>query len=157
MDIFQQLGDLFLSAIPTVIIVFLFYFFLRWSFFKPIERVMKERAARIEGARRDADSLQAEAEEKRRAHLEGLRKARAQIFAEQETVRRGALDERAATIQQARSRASEEVQAGRNRIGAELEGARGELEAAGKQLAEEIVRSILQKPHITNSPVGEVQ
>ena len=34
-----QLGQLFLAAVPTVIIVFLFYFFLKWSFFGPIERV----------------------------------------------------------------------------------------------------------------------
>ncbi len=144
--ILRQLGDMLVAALPTAIVVFLFYLVLRWSFFAPITRVMKERTSRIAGAKREAESLHAEAEEKRRAHQEGLRKARAQIFAEQEAARRSALDERAATIQEARSRANEEVHAGRARVGAELEAARGELDGAGQQLAEEIVRSILQKP-----------
>ena len=49
--ILNQLGDLFLSAVPTVIIVLLFYFFMRWSFFGPIQRVLSERHKRAEGAR----------------------------------------------------------------------------------------------------------
>jgi F-type H+-transporting ATPase subunit b len=146
MEILQQLGQLFLASVPTVIIVFLFYFFLRWSFFKPIEKVLAERKARIKGAQHDAESLRVTAEEKRRAHQDGLRKARAQIFSEQETIRRTALDERAVVIQQARNQANEEIQAARTRIAAELAGARGELEAAGKLLAEEIVRAVLDRP-----------
>src|ERR1700692_1762444 len=110
--ILRQLGDMLVAAVPTAIVVFLFYLVLRWSFFAPITRVMKERASRITGAKREAESLQAEAEEKRRAHQEGLRKARAQIFAEQEAARRVVLDERAAAIQQARSRGNEELQTG---------------------------------------------
>src|SRR5438309_1815052 len=53
MDILKQLGDLFLAAVPTAIIVFLFYLFLRWSFFTPIARVVAERARRIEGVWRE--------------------------------------------------------------------------------------------------------
>jgi len=157
MEILQQLGQLFLAAAPSAIIVFLFYLFLRWSFFKPLEKVLAERKARIEGARHDAESLRAAAEEKRRAHQEGLRKARAQIFAEQETARRTALDARAAAIQQARSRANDELQAARNRIAGELEGARGELEASGKLLAEQIVRAILNPSELGPGATGGVQ
>ena len=47
-QIVTQLGQLFLAAVPTVIIVFLFYLFLKWSFFGTIERVLHERAAKIE-------------------------------------------------------------------------------------------------------------
>jgi F-type H+-transporting ATPase subunit b len=157
MGILQQLGDLFLSAAPTAIIVFLFYLFLRWSFFKPILRVIAERESRIAGARRDTESLRSAAEEKRRAHQEGLRKARAQIFAEQEASRRSALDARAVTIQQARAAANQEIQTARARIAAETEAARGELEASARQLAEEIVRSILDRPGLNPRAAGGVQ
>src|SRR6185437_187588 len=109
MDIFNQLGGLFLAAVPTVIVVFFFYLFLRWSFFRPIERVLAERKARIEGARRDAEALRSQAEEKDRAYRERLRKARAEAFSEQEAARRIVLDERNAAIQQARSQANEQV------------------------------------------------
>ena len=43
MEILHQLGELFLEAVPTVVIVFLFYFFLRWAFFAPIQKAMAER------------------------------------------------------------------------------------------------------------------
>ena len=38
-----QLGEMLLGALPTVLIVFALYFFLRWSFFTPLERVLAER------------------------------------------------------------------------------------------------------------------
>jgi F0F1-type ATP synthase membrane subunit b/b' len=157
MEILQQLGQLFLAAVPSAITVFLFYLFLRWSFFKPIEKVLAERKARIEGARHDAESFRAAAEEKRRARQEGLRRARAQIFTEQEAARRTALDARVSSTQQARSRANEEVQAARNRIAMELEGARAGAEASARQLAEQIVRVILKPSGLAPGGAGEVQ
>lgn len=157
MGILQQLGQLFLAAVPSAVIVVLFYFFLRWSFFTPIAKVMTERKARMAGALHDAESLRAAAEEKRRARQESLRKARAQIFAEQEAARRVALDARGAAIQQARGRANEQIQAARDRIAAELEAARGDVAAAANQLAEEIVRAILDKSRLSPGPAGGLQ
>jgi len=49
-EIVNQLGELFLAAVPTVIIVFLFYLFMRWSFFQPMERVLSERRKRARKA-----------------------------------------------------------------------------------------------------------
>src|SRR5207244_1337185 len=46
MEIVHQLGELFLQAVPTVLIVLLFYLFLRANFFKPLERVMTARLER---------------------------------------------------------------------------------------------------------------
>jgi F-type H+-transporting ATPase subunit b len=157
MEILNQLGGLFLAAVPTVIIVFLFYLFLKAAFFRPIARVMAERRQRMEGARHDAESLRKDAQGKQRARSEALRAARSDIFGEQEAVRRVALDERAAAIQQARSRANDEVQSAKRRITAEIEAARGELETSSQQLAEQIVRAILEpERHLTTQPAGEV-
>jgi len=61
MEILRQLGDLFLQAVPTVIIVFLFYVFMRWAFFTPIQKAMAERSAKIEGARAEAAAVEAAA------------------------------------------------------------------------------------------------
>ncbi len=158
MEILKQLGDLFLAAIPTAVIVFLFYLFLRWSFFGPIERVVRERGKRIEGARREAEELRKNAHEKTRAYQEALRKARTELFREQEALRRAALDERGAAIQQARQRAHEEVQGAKGRIRAEIEAARAELETSSIQLAEEIARAILgPQRQMHPRPTGEVR
>ena len=61
MEILRQLGDLFLQAVPTVIIVFLFYLFMRRAFFTPIQKAMAERSAKIEGARAEAGAVEAAA------------------------------------------------------------------------------------------------
>src|SRR6266481_1782567 len=82
MEILHQLGELFLEAVPTVIIVFLFYLFMRWAFFGPIQKAMAERSARIEGARAEAAKVEAEARQELDAYNEALKKARAQICAE---------------------------------------------------------------------------
>jgi F0F1-type ATP synthase membrane subunit b/b' len=157
MEILKQLGDLFLAAVPTAIIVFLFYLFLRWSFFGPIERVVAERGRRIEGARREAEELRKTAQEKSRAYQEALRNARAELFREQEAARRVALDERGKAIQQARQLTNEEVQSAKKRIRVEIEAARAELEISSTHLAEEIARTILQpQRQMHPRPAGEV-
>ncbi len=158
MEIVHQLGELFLQAVPTVVIVFLFYLFMRWSFFVPITKVMAERKARIEGARRRKPrAFRAQAAEKKRADQEALRQARGVIFTEQEAVRRVALDQRATTILAARTHANEEVQTAKKRITAEIEAARGELETSGGELAEQIVHAILENRPQDLRPSGGVQ
>jgi len=157
MEILKQLGDLFLAAAPTAVIVFLFYLFLRWSFFGPIERVVAERGKRIEGARREAEELRKSAQEKSRAYQESLRKARAELFKEQEAARRLALDERGASIQEARQRANEAIQEAKGRIRVEIQAARAELDTNTIQLAEEIARTILEpQRQMHPRPAGEV-
>ena len=155
MDILHQLGGLFLAAVPTALIVFFFFLFLRWSFFGPITRVMAERKARTAGARREAESFRTAAQEKQKTRQEALRKARGEILGQQEVTRRAALDQRAAVIHQARGRANEEIQAAKTRISAEIQAARAELDTTGNQLAEEIVQAILDREGLSPSPAGK--
>jgi F0F1-type ATP synthase membrane subunit b/b' len=142
-EILNQLGDLFLSAVPTVILVFLFYLFLRWSFFGPLERVLSERHKRAVGARQEAEASRVAVQEKLRAYNEALRKARGEIFVEQETIRRRVLDERQALVSAARSAAQQELQAAKKALAAEVEVARVQLEQASAALASEIAETIL--------------
>jgi F-type H+-transporting ATPase subunit b len=142
-EILGQLGDLFLSAVPTVIIVFLFYLFLRWSFFKPMERVLSERHKRAEGARQEAEASRAAVQEKLRVYNEALKKARAEIFVEQEAVRRRFLDERQAGINAARAGAQNDLQAAKTSLAADLEAVRAQLERSSAELAGEIAETIL--------------
>jgi F-type H+-transporting ATPase subunit b len=144
MDLLHQLGDLFLSAVPTAILLVIFYFILRRVFFLPLLQVLAQREALIEGSRKESESLAAAVEEKQRAYREGLRKARAEVFTEQESARRVALDERGEVIREARRRAGEEVQAAKARLAGEIEAARKSLDASGQELAEEVARAVLE-------------
>jgi len=146
MDILHQLGELFLEAAPTVVIVFLFYFFLRWAFFRPIEKAMSERAARIEGARTEAAKLEAAATQELDLYNEALRKARGQIYTEQEQARQAVLDDRARLLKAMRARALEEVEDAKKRLAAELDAARPQVEREAPRLAAQIARAILEQP-----------
>lgn len=143
MEVLNQLGDLFLSAVPTVIIVFLFYFFLRWSFFKPIERVLAERHSRAEGARQEAEIGRAAVQEKLRAYNDALKKARTGLYVEQEAARRRALDERQALVNAARVAAQKSLQDAKKAIAEDIAQARTEFEQSSSALGSEIADSIL--------------
>jgi F0F1-type ATP synthase membrane subunit b/b' len=146
MEIIHQLGELFLEAVPTVVIVLLFYFFLSWAFFQPVLRAMAEREARIEGARAEAAAVEAAAKEELDIYNEALRKARVEIYGEQEAARQAALDERAKLLKSLRSRAQEEVDSAKRRIAAELASALAEVELQTPALANNIARIILEGP-----------
>src|SRR5215813_9846481 len=120
MQIVQQLGELFLQAVPTVLIVLIFYVILRSLFFKPLRRVMAERETRTAGARKAAEAAQAAAAEKTKQYQEALRQHRARVYAEQETARKKLLDERAALLKESRTKAAAEVGSAKERVGNEL-------------------------------------
>jgi F-type H+-transporting ATPase subunit b len=143
-EIVHQLGELFLQAVPTVLILLVFYLVLRSLFFKPLLQVMAEREARTTGARKAAEAAQAAAAEKAKQYQEALRQARAKIYAEQEAERKTLLDQRAALLKEERSKAAAEVARAKQRIAAELSAARKEIESTVAQLSAEIARRVLQ-------------
>jgi F0F1-type ATP synthase membrane subunit b/b' len=146
MEILHQLGQLFLEALPTVFIVLIFFVFLRWAFFFPIQKAMAERTARIEGARAEAAAVEAEARQELDAYRDALRKARAEIYAEQESSRQAALDSRAQLLKAMRARAQEDIAAAKKRIASEVQEARAQIERESPALAGNIARIILEKP-----------
>ncbi len=143
MEILNQLGELFLEAVPTVIIVFFFYLFMRWSFFKPMERVLNERSRLAEGAKVEAEASRVAVREKLHTYNETLKKARTEIFTEQESQRRHTLDERQATINTARTTAQAALQEAKKGLAAEVQAARTELEQSSGALAGDIAEAIL--------------
>jgi F-type H+-transporting ATPase subunit b len=145
-EIVRQLGELFLEAVPTVLIILLFYFILRGIFFKPLLRAMAEREARTVGAEKAAELAQARALEKAKQYQDAMRQARTQVYAEQEAARKKVLAERAALIKEARTAATAQVASAKERIAAEVAVARREMETTVRQLSAEIARRILESP-----------
>ena len=146
MVIAHQLGELFLGAVPTVIIFLFFYLFLRWAFFTPILKAMAERKGLIEGARSEAASVEAAARQELDTYTQALRSARSQVYAEQEVARQAVLDERAQLLRAMRTRSQEEVTEAKKKIAANTTAARAEIERQTPALAGEIARIILERP-----------
>jgi F-type H+-transporting ATPase subunit b len=156
-EIVHQLGELFLQAVPTVLIVLAFYLTLRALFFKPLLAVMAERNARTVGARQAAAEAEGAAAEKLKQYQEALRKARAQVYAEQEAARKKVLDERGTLLKEARTNAMAEVAAAKERVAKELAEAVLELKSSVGQLAMEIARRVLQGTPRPGGPTREAQ
>jgi F-type H+-transporting ATPase subunit b len=146
-DLVHQIGELFLRAVPVIVIVLLFYAIMRAIFFQPLLKVMAEREARTIGARKAAEGAQAAAAEKVRQYEEALKQARAKVYAEQEANRKKLMDERAAILKDARTKADAEVDAAKQRVAGEFAGTRKEIESTAAQLAAEIARRVLQAPN----------
>jgi F-type H+-transporting ATPase subunit b len=153
----HQLGELFLGAAPTILIILLFYFILRAVFFKPLLQVMAERDARTVGAQKASEAAQAAAAEKVKQYQEALKQARGQVYAEQEVARKKLLDERAAQLKEARGKAAAEVGAAKERVAGELAAARRDVESTVAQLSAEIARRILQAPPRPGAPAREAR
>jgi F0F1-type ATP synthase membrane subunit b/b' len=155
--IVHQLGELFLQAVPTVLIILLFYFILRTLFFKPLLQVMAERDSRTVGAEQASVAAQAAAAGKVKQYQQALGQARGGVYAEQEAARRRVLEERAAQIKDARTKASGEVSAAKVRVAAELAAARRDVQATVAELSAEIARRILEAPPRPGAPAREAR
>ena len=140
----QQLGELLLGSVPTVILVALLYVLYGAIVHKPLKRVLDERRSKTEGAveksRADisaADARTAEYEQK-------LREARAAVFRAQEAKRQAAIQARANAVSEARNKAQAQVQAAKVDIERDRAAAEKGLAGEAAALAQEIVRRVLQ-------------
>jgi F0F1-type ATP synthase membrane subunit b/b' len=142
-ELLRQLGQLFLQAIPTVVIVFLFYLFMRPVFFNPILHAMNERKRLTEGAHEEAEKLLGQTREKGKVRQEELKKARMAIYAEHEAARQAILTERTRQLSERRTEAQQEVRVAKARLAAEAVETRASLEEQSPDLAAKIVDNIL--------------
>lgn len=143
MGILEQLKSLFLQALPITVIVFFLYFFLRWAFWEPLERVLAARQAATEGAKKEAEEILGRAQEKLRQYEDSLRQARAEIYRQQETARGATLETRSRILKETREKAGESIRQAKLEVAREVEQAKKELEAESERLADQIARSLL--------------
>jgi len=155
--IVHQLGELFLQAVPTVLIVLVFYGVMRTLFFVPLMKVMDEREARTAGARKAAESAQIASANKAKQYQDALKQARAKVYAEQEDARKKLLNDRAEALKEARSKSAGHVASAKERVAREFDAAKQDIESSVSQLAAEIAQRVIQiPPPRPSSPVREV-
>jgi F-type H+-transporting ATPase subunit b len=140
----QQLRELLLGAVPTVILLATLYEIFTVVVHRPLQRVLAERRSKTEGAieksRADisaADGRTAEYEQK-------LREARATVFRAQEARRQAALQARTNAVNEARIKAQAQVQAAKADIENDRAAAEKGLQSEAAAMAQEIVRRVLQ-------------
>jgi F-type H+-transporting ATPase subunit b len=139
----QALGGILLQAIPTICLLLIVHFYLKWMFFRPVREVLEKRREATEGARESAARMLKEASEKAAALEAALRKARDEIYQENEETRRGWIGEQASRLEDARRESRELIRKAKQELEAETEVAKRSLAAMADSLAEDITRSLL--------------
>jgi F-type H+-transporting ATPase subunit b len=140
----QQLGELLLAAVPTVILFALLYFLYTIIVHRPLGRVLEERHNKTEGAVEKSKADIAAADARTAEYEHRLREARAAVFRAQEAKRQAALQARANAVNQARTNAQSQVQEAKAAIENERMVADQQLHGEAAALAQEIVRRVLQ-------------
>jgi F-type H+-transporting ATPase subunit b len=140
----QQLGELLLAAVPTVILVALLYAIYTTVVHKPLRRVLEERRNKTEGAIEKSKADIAAADARTSEYEQRLREARAAVFRTQEAKRQAALQSRTEAVNEARARAQAQVQTAKGDIERDRVVAERTLQGQAAALAQEIVRRVLQ-------------
>jgi F-type H+-transporting ATPase subunit b len=141
----QALGGILLKAIPTLVLLLILLVYLRWMFFRPLEKVLAQRKAATDGARQSAEALLAKADQTAAAIEAELRKAREAIYQEQEEARRRLLTEQSERLDAARHSTRELVQQARQQLDQDVVAAKKQLALQADGLADQIVQSLLER------------
>ena len=139
----QALGGILLQAIPTICLLLIVHFYLKWMFFRPMGQVLEKRREATEGARESAAAMLKQADEKAATLEAALRDARAGIYQENEETRRRWIVEQTSRLDEARHQSRELIHQAKLELEAEAAAAKKSLAATADSLAEDITRNLL--------------
>lgn len=118
-------------------------FLLNTLVFKPILRVIDERATAVRGARELADSSAQKAAAAAAEYDQKLNTARAEVYGQMDDMRKAALDKRAELLAGTRATVGQELSAATARVQQESKEARAALDRDASNLAGAIVSRVL--------------
>jgi F-type H+-transporting ATPase subunit b len=142
-EIFQQLGALFIGAVPTMLLFIVLVLAYQFLVQGPLTATLKERRARTEGAQEDAQKAIALAEARVAEYADKLRAARGEVFRTREARVKQWNAERDAALDAARKAAGLKVNQAKAELEAEAAQARLAIQASAGDLARQVVRAVL--------------
>lgn len=139
----EALYNIVLRGLPTFFLVLLLHFYLKSTYFGPIEKVLKDRYDATEGARKGALEALARAEAKAAEYEAAIQNARTEIYRANELSRKVLSDEVSARLAEERAAADTKVAEAKATIAAEVAVARQGLFAESDVVANAITERIL--------------
>jgi len=139
----QQVGELLLGSIPTLILFILLVLAYQFLVQGPLSRTLSERRARTAGAQEKAQKAIAAAEAKAADYATRLRQARNEVFKAREARLHQLAHERDEQLTAARRSATDKVAEARIALQLEAAGARKTLIAGSGELVEQVVRAVM--------------
>jgi F-type H+-transporting ATPase subunit b len=152
-QILRQLGELLLGSVPTIILLTALYIVYTFLVHRPLTAVLAERRSRTQGAMEKARSDIAAAEARTADYEQRLREARQKVFKNQEARRQQANQARTHAVNEARTRAQEQVKQARAALEEDKQQAMTKLQSDTARLAGDIVRTVL-RPMASPSQAG---
>ncbi|MGB6946836.1 MAG: ATP synthase F0 subunit B [Bryobacteraceae bacterium] len=141
----QGLGQLLLKAVPTIFLLLVVHFYLKWMFFRPMADVMAKRRAATDGVRESAEAMRAKAAEQTKSIEDQLRQAREAIYQEQEEARRRWTGEQGAQLDEARKQAHDLIHESKQQLDGEATVAKSQLAGTADTLADQIANALLER------------
>ena len=140
----RQLGELLLGSVPTVLLLAILYILYTLLVHRPLTAVLTERRSRTQGAMEKARADIAAAEARTADYEQRLREARQKIFKNQEARRQQATQHRAQLVNEARTRAQDQVKQARAALEEDKQQAMSKLQSEAARLATDIVQAVLR-------------
>ena len=134
----HALGGILLRAIPTFLLVMLLHFFLKYGFFRHLDKILQARYEATEGARKRAAEMVDRAAARTAEYEAAMRSARAEVYKTQEQLHLQLEADRKAEIASARAAAEETIRQARASLAADVELAKKDLGSQSERLAAEI-------------------
>jgi F-type H+-transporting ATPase subunit b len=142
-EILNQLGGLFIGAVPTIVFFLLLVVAYGLLVRRPLDAVLAERRKRTTGAVEQARSAIAQAESETTLFENKLRAARTELFkAREERLKRLAV-EREHALTEARNATQVKVTAARLSLEQSATAARQQIESMSGELSAQILKAIL--------------
>jgi F-type H+-transporting ATPase subunit b len=141
----HALGEILLRAVPTFLLVIALHFYLKFMFFKPLEKTLHKRYEATEGARKRAEQSLERAAQRTTEYEAAIRSAKGEVYQAQERVHRELQEHHAAQIAQARDQAETLIQKAKTELDGEVAAARSSLERESGTLAARIADTILER------------
>ena len=141
----HALGGILLKAVPTFLLIVLLHFYLKRLFFKPLQKVLRQRYEATEGARKLAAESLDRAAAKTAEYQAAMRAARGEIYQAQEQLHKRLQDGEFAELTAARRRAQAAVEEAKTQLSIDVEAAKTGLARDSDLLADQIAESILRR------------
>ena len=142
-ELLQQLGELALGAIPTLILFITLVLAYRYILYGRLMETRAEREKRTAGALEKSRQAIVQADVRSQEYEAKLRAARAEIFRRREQRIQQWNAEREAALVAARQVAQQRVQAAQDALEAQSVDARKQIEASAGQLAAQVLAAVL--------------
>lgn len=142
-DILNQLGELVLGSVPTMVLFVLLVISYGLLVRRPLDRILAERRKRTTGAVEQARGAIAAAEAETTAYEDKLRKAKAEIFQARDQKLKQWNAEREAAIEQVRQVAQQRIVAAKQEIEQSAVAARTQIDGMSAELSSRILAAML--------------